>query len=237
MVVIDKPLKVRGLHATFHGAEETKATYTTYNAQPRNGPKPNIRASLAVTDGVTPPIYYEFEILIAAADEHVDDIWDVDVEDNGSVDFNVTIDTHDGALVVVKNNGDLAYGIEFDSVIFWMELWMDLGDNAYWGTGDMYFGNVHRGVSGADNGADEGEMSGVVFRTDGSVDTYTGTGGGFNDIGGGEGTRGDEPVNLAVLQRSPCLGELDFSQVYFALEAEELEVLGAFTRTETALAN
>ena len=33
-VVLDEPLKVRGLHATFHGAEETKAVYTTttYNA-------------------------------------------------------------------------------------------------------------------------------------------------------------------------------------------------------------
>ena len=31
-VVIDEPLKVRGLHATFHGAEETQATYSTYNA-------------------------------------------------------------------------------------------------------------------------------------------------------------------------------------------------------------
>ncbi|MBW3539132.1 MAG: hypothetical protein KY476_02580 [Planctomycetes bacterium] len=30
--LLGEPLKVRGLHATFHGAEETKATYTTYNA-------------------------------------------------------------------------------------------------------------------------------------------------------------------------------------------------------------
>lgn len=32
VVIIDQPTKVRGLHATLHGAEETKATYTTYNA-------------------------------------------------------------------------------------------------------------------------------------------------------------------------------------------------------------
>lgn len=32
VIVLEEPLKVRGLHATFHGAEETKATYTTYNA-------------------------------------------------------------------------------------------------------------------------------------------------------------------------------------------------------------
>lgn len=30
VVVLAEPLKVRGLHAAFHGAEETKATYTTY---------------------------------------------------------------------------------------------------------------------------------------------------------------------------------------------------------------
>lgn len=29
LVVLDRPLKVRGIHAKFHGAEETKATYTT----------------------------------------------------------------------------------------------------------------------------------------------------------------------------------------------------------------
>ena len=32
LLVLNKALKVRGVHATFHGAEETKATYTTYNA-------------------------------------------------------------------------------------------------------------------------------------------------------------------------------------------------------------
>ncbi len=29
---VEKPVKVRGIHATFHGAAETKADYTTYNA-------------------------------------------------------------------------------------------------------------------------------------------------------------------------------------------------------------
>jgi hypothetical protein len=32
VATLDEPLKVRGLHAMFLGAEETKATYTTYNA-------------------------------------------------------------------------------------------------------------------------------------------------------------------------------------------------------------
>lgn len=32
VLVLDEPTRARGLHATFHGAEETKATYTTYNA-------------------------------------------------------------------------------------------------------------------------------------------------------------------------------------------------------------
>jgi hypothetical protein len=32
VLVLDQATRVRGIHATFHGAEETKATYTTYNA-------------------------------------------------------------------------------------------------------------------------------------------------------------------------------------------------------------
>jgi Arrestin (or S-antigen), N-terminal domain len=32
ILAISEPLKVRGVHATFHGAEETEATYTTYNS-------------------------------------------------------------------------------------------------------------------------------------------------------------------------------------------------------------
>ncbi|QDU39593.1 hypothetical protein Mal4_39390 [Maioricimonas rarisocia] len=32
VVSLNEPLKVRGLHAKFHGAEETSATYTSYNA-------------------------------------------------------------------------------------------------------------------------------------------------------------------------------------------------------------
>lgn len=31
-LVLDRAIRVRGIHATFHGAEETKATYTSYNA-------------------------------------------------------------------------------------------------------------------------------------------------------------------------------------------------------------
>ena len=32
VIVLDTAIRARGVHATFHGAEETKATYTTYNA-------------------------------------------------------------------------------------------------------------------------------------------------------------------------------------------------------------
>jgi hypothetical protein len=32
LLKLDKAIKVRGIHAKFHGAEETSATYTTYNA-------------------------------------------------------------------------------------------------------------------------------------------------------------------------------------------------------------
>ncbi len=51
-------------------------------------------------------------------------------------------------------------------MIFWMDLWMDLSGDSYWGTGDTYFGNIDR---------DTGTMSGVKFGVDGNVDTFTGS--------------------------------------------------------------
>jgi len=36
LLILDEPVKVRGLHATLHAAEETQATYTTYNASTKS---------------------------------------------------------------------------------------------------------------------------------------------------------------------------------------------------------
>ena len=69
----------------------------------------------------------------------------------------------------------LSFGIEFVGVIFWMELWMDLNDDAFWGTGDMYFGNISRGTGGTL--PQPGTMNGVLFKTDGAFETFSASGG------------------------------------------------------------
>ena len=75
-----------------------------------------------------------------------------------------------GLCFVRARRGDeilsLAFGIEFSGVIFWMDIWMDLSGNVFWGTGDIYFGNISRAA---------GTMSGVVFDDSGGVATFTAT--------------------------------------------------------------
>jgi len=72
--------------------------------------------------------------------------------------------------VVIEDDGvnppTLALGIQIASVIFWMDIWMDLSGNVFWGTGDVYFGNVNRAA---------GTMSGLVLDSDGGVATFGGT--------------------------------------------------------------
>lgn len=143
---------------------------TTYSRNPL------YQASVAVTDGVNPPVVYEFEVQIDSADEHVADTWAVDVAPTtpATPDFNITFENHSGSLVGTTDAGQLSFGIEFTGVIFWMDLWMDLNDDAFWGTGDMYFGNISRG-----NGStvSDGAMDGVLFRPDGTIDTFSASGG------------------------------------------------------------
>ncbi|MHC4401234.1 MAG: hypothetical protein ACYTG0_16295 [Planctomycetota bacterium] len=49
--------------------------------------------------------------------------------------------------------------------IFWMDVWMDLSGNVFWGTGDTYFGNIDR---------EAGTMSGIVFEEEGGVLAFSG---------------------------------------------------------------
>ena len=129
---------------------------------------PVYKASVAVTDGVNAPIFTEFDVVISRADEeHAEDTWTV--TPSSDAEFDITFENHSGSLVGWTDDGDLAFGIEFVGVIFWMEMWMDLDGNVFWGTGDMFFGNVQRG--------DPGSMDGVLFKEDGSVQTFTGSGG------------------------------------------------------------
>jgi hypothetical protein len=142
----------------------TTHTYEYYNYNSHGANSPIMTLTVAVTDGVNPPETLSVNLVVKPAPSSGGpDTWTVTVDPSGTPEtFDISIEDHDGALVVVQesgaNKGQLAYGVQFGSVIFWMELWMDLGDAAYWGTGDMYFGNV--------NGS---TMSGVVLRTDGSV--------------------------------------------------------------------
>ncbi|MHC4399360.1 MAG: PKD domain-containing protein [Planctomycetota bacterium] len=150
----------------------TEHAYAVYNFQPRNKPlSPPYNAVVSVTDGKTPPIFYKFQVRIYEAEEHVEDTWTITPA--GVVDpdppFDITFENHSGSLVGTTDAGQLSLGIEFVGVIFWMDVWMDLSGNAFWGTGDMYFGNVSRG--------DPGSMDGVIFKSDGSVQLFTGLGG------------------------------------------------------------
>jgi hypothetical protein len=125
-------------------------------------------AAVSVTDGVNPPIYYSFDVVIGQpAAVEVEDTWTVTPSSDPA--FEITFENHSGSLVGWTDGGQLSLGIEFVGVIFWMDMWMDLSGNTFWGTGDMFFGNVKRGAPGS--------MSGIVFKANGAVQTFTGSGG------------------------------------------------------------
>jgi len=123
-------------------------------------------ASVAVTDGVNPLVMHEFKVFIGEPDAEAEDSWAVTTTHAVPESFNMTFTDHNGSLVGVKDDGGLAFGIEFTGVIFWMDIWMDLSGNAYWGTGDMYFGNIDRAA---------GTMAGIVFDDLEGALTFTAT--------------------------------------------------------------
>ena len=98
------------------------------------------------------------------------DRWNVTTTATQPEAFTITIQEYGGSLVLTKDDGvnrpSLAFGIEFTGVIFWMDIWMDISGNVFWGTGDIYFGNISRTA---------GTMSGVVFEDTGGVATFTAT--------------------------------------------------------------
>ncbi len=139
----------------------TSTTTHTYDAAG------TYRAALSVTDGVNPPQTVEFDVVIAdVVRPPGTDRWAITTTHPTPEVFNITFEDRDGSLVGTRDDGTLSFGIEFVGVIFWMDLWMDLTGNAYWGTGDMYFGNIDR---------DAGTMTGVVFGNDGGVFTFGAT--------------------------------------------------------------
>ena len=127
--------------------------------------------TLAVTDGVADPVVVPFGVEITASQPSAaPNTWTITTTTAPPERFTISIEDHDGVLVVLKDDGvgppSLALGIEFDGVIFWMDIWMDVSGNVFWGSGSMYFGNVNR---------IKGTMSGVVFDEGGGVATFRGT--------------------------------------------------------------
>ena len=127
--------------------------------------------TLAVTDGVTDPVTASFIVEISSDQPPAGpESWTITTTTNPPERFSISIEDHDGVLVMLKDDGvvspSLALGIEFDGVIFWMDIWMDVSGNVFWGSGSMYFGNVDR---------ETGTMSGVVFDEGGGMATFRGT--------------------------------------------------------------
>lgn len=123
--------------------------------------------TVTVDDGVNPAVSGQFTVQVT--DGPIEDLWIVNTTAVPPETLMVTIEDHNGSLVIVMDDGvqsRLAYGIEFDRVIFWMELWMDVGNNVAWGVGDIYFGNIDRAA---------GTMDGVLFDQEGQVYTFTGS--------------------------------------------------------------
>jgi predicted CXXCH cytochrome family protein len=125
---------------------------------------------LSVTDGVRAPVLEPFVVEIIARPPAADsDSWTVTTTASPAELFTISIEDHAGVLVVVKDNGvggpSLAFGVEFAGVIFWMDIWMDISGNVFWGVGDTFFGNIDRNA---------GTMSGVVFDEQGGTATFSG---------------------------------------------------------------
>ncbi len=133
------------------------ATYVYQGVGTYNG-------SLSVSDGHNAPVVVPMSVTIADHVELPPDTWQVTTTTPEI--FGMEFENHAGALVGIKDDGTLSLGMEFVGVIFWMNIWMDLSRDTFWGTGDMYFGNINRQA---------GTMMGVVFENDGGMATFTGS--------------------------------------------------------------
>lgn len=102
---------------------------------------------LAVTDGVNDPVLVETTAEISDAPEPPEgDTWNVQIPFLFA-QFNITLEDFAGILLVETTQSDgstsIAIGMEFDGVIFWMDI-----------SGAIFFGNIDRNA---------GSMSGIVF--------------------------------------------------------------------------
>ncbi len=126
---------------------------------------------LTVTDGITDPVVATMTVKITTGSQLAsDDVWRVSVATPPPDAFTITFQDHDGVFMAIEDDGvnqpSLAFGMERDGVIFWIDLWMDPSGTVLWGTGSIYFGNIDRVA---------GRMFGVVMDNAGGFGTFTGT--------------------------------------------------------------
>lgn len=82
--------------------------------------------------------------------------------------FTVEFVDQNGTLVAKRPppDGTIGVGAEAAGTIFWMDLWTGYFGDTFWGTGDMYFGNINKGA---------GTMSGIVYDAQGGIYSFFGT--------------------------------------------------------------
>jgi hypothetical protein len=125
--------------------------------------------TLTVGDGFTPPLAVSFTVEISEEPVYTDDVWQITTAESPVRDFQITIDNHDGTLVVLQNNGvdppKVAVGIEVAGIIFWMDVWGDPLGSKSWASGSTYFANINRG---------SGRMTGLVSSGAGGIAVFSG---------------------------------------------------------------
>jgi hypothetical protein len=97
------------------------------------------------------------------------DVWSIGTTESPPQNFFITIEDHDGTLVVTKDNGvdppTVAIGVELPGVIFWMDVWGNPLGNASWFSGSTYFANINRS---------SGTMMGIVSSSFGGIAVFSG---------------------------------------------------------------
>jgi hypothetical protein len=125
---------------------------------------------LFVTDEYTDPVVVSLTLEVTAAPLPPGDTWIVHITTSHPETFAITIEDHDGALVVLKDDGvnpkSLGIGVEFVGVIFWMDVSLGIPGKSFLLTGNAYFATINRTL---------GTIVGVVFDNTGGVGSLSGT--------------------------------------------------------------
>jgi hypothetical protein len=125
--------------------------------------------TLTVGDGYNPPVVVAFTVEVIELPVYDGDVWSIATTESPPEDFLITIEDYDGSLVVLKDNGvdppQVAVGIEFSGIIFWMDVRIDPFGVATWFSGSTYFANINRR---------SGVMTGVVSSGAGGIALFSG---------------------------------------------------------------